>query len=367
MLLNEGVRQGIPGIAASIARPEGVLWDGTAGWANLQSEQPVCADQLFGIGSITKTFVAVVILQLVEERRLRLEDTPSELLGELVRDIPNADCATIAELLNHTSGVPSWEDNGEWIRDGRGQRLDVDRIWSKTAPLEYIRGQPPFAAPGEKFGYSNTNYTLLGLVIEQVTGEDAARAIRNRILEPLALNNVYLEGFEPLPAGRMPHRYQWATPDFHRSAGAHAAFFEVRPGLLDVSSSNLSVEWTAGGMVATAHDLALYGNALREGKLVQSRSMRFMTEWFPAGKSFQIGHNLIREAHPSGFALIGHDGGVLGFSATLYWVEGADGVVAAMCNVGAVHSGHVPQALNSVTKSAKFVEAARQLTRENWT
>jgi D-alanyl-D-alanine carboxypeptidase len=200
------------------------------------------------------------------------------------------------------------------------------------------------------------------MIIEKVTGKDAVDEIYRRILEPLGLKDIYLEGFEPVPRDRLPHRYHWATPDFRRDAGVNAAFPEVNSGLIDVTHSNLSVEWTAGGIVATARDLALYGAALRDGKLLKPKSMQFMTQWFPTGKDTQVGHNLFREEHPGGFALIGHNGSVLGFSASLYWIEGADAVVAAMCNVGAMHSGEVPNGLNSTVKKKEFLETVLQLT-----
>ena len=279
---------------------------------------------LFGIGSITKTFLAVVTLQLVEEERVHFDDTAASVLGDVVWGTANAEHATIAQLLSHTSGVPSWEDDPNWIRDGRGALLDVDRMWGKSDTLAYIKGHPPVAAPGEIYNYSNTNYILLGLIIEKVTGAAALGEIRKRILKPLGLKDIYLEGFEPVPQDRLSHRYHWATPDFRRDAGVNTAFTELNPMLIDASRSNLSVEWTAGGMVATARDLALYGAALRDGELLTPQSMRFLTQWFPAGEAIQVGHNVFREEHQNGFALIGHNGAVLGFSATLYWIEGAD-------------------------------------------
>jgi D-serine dehydratase len=361
-LLDDGVSLGIPGVSAAVATRDAVVWTGTSGASDLQTGEPVRADMLFGIGSITKTFLAVVTLQLVEEARLRLSDNIAGVLGDVVRGIANAEQATIAQLLNHTSGVPSWEDDPVWIRDGRGASLDVDRVWGKPDTLAYIKGHPPAAMPGEIYSYSNTNYTLLGLIIEKVTGADAVGEIHERILKPLGLKDVYLEGFEPVPEDRLSHRYHWATPGFRRDAGVNAAFAEVRRGLIDVTRSNLSVEWTAGGMVATARDLALYGAALRDGKLLTPQSMQFLTQWLPAGKTMQVGHNVFREEHPDGFTLIGHNGAVLGFSATLYWIEGADAVVTAMCNVGVTHSGEGCKGINSVVKSREFLETVLQLT-----
>ena len=102
-------------------------------------------DMLFGVGSITKTFVAVVILQLAEEGRLDLSATAESVLASGVDGVPNAATATIAQLLNHTGGVPSWEDDPAWIRDGRVDRLDVDRMWDKTATLAYMLTHAPMA------------------------------------------------------------------------------------------------------------------------------------------------------------------------------------------------------------------------------
>jgi len=360
-LLHEAVAEGIPGISTAIATRDGVIWSGVAGKADVQSGTPLGQGMLFGIGSITKTFVAVVILQLVEEGRLDLNATAASLLGTMVEGIPNAGKATIAQLLNHTGGVPSWEDDPLWIREGRGDRLNVNHIWGKTATLPYIKGHAPLAAPGEKFSYANTNFTLLGMIIEKVTGEEAVDEIHRRILTPNALKNVYLEGFEPVPESRLPHRYHWATPDFRQSAGVNVAFPEVRPDFIDASRSNLSVEWTAGGMVATARDLALYAVALRDGRLLSAQSMKFMTEWFPVQEGMQVGHNLFRIESKGGLTTIGHSGDVLGFTGTMYWVEGTDVAVAVLCNVGSMHSGDVPGTAYSVGENRRFIELAMRV------
>ena len=353
--LDCGVEEGLPGISAAIAGRAGLRWTGVSGLADINSHRYVRSDMLYGVGSITKTFIAVIVLQLAEEGHLQLHHTVADVLGAAAEGVPNAEFATIAQLLRHTSGVPSWEDNPTWIRDGRGASLDVERIWDKTDALSYIAYHPPIGLPGEKFSYSNSNYTLLGLIIEKATGQDLVREIKSRILEPLSLKDVYLEGFEPVPQDRLPHRYHWATANYGRVAGLNDAFREVRPGLIDVTCSNLSVEWAAGGIVATAGDLAVFGAALRDGKLLLPQSMRVMADWSTIDKNRQIGHNLFREQQGH-FTLIGHDGGVLGFSATLYWIERADAVVVAMSNVGNMHSGEVRKTLTSVVKRADFLE-----------
>jgi CubicO group peptidase (beta-lactamase class C family) len=363
-LLDSAVAKGVPGLSAAVADSSGIVWTGVAGKANLETGAPITPDLLFGMGSITKTFVAVVVLQLVDEGKLSLDATPASLLGSAVDGIPNADRATVAQLLSHTGGVPSWEDDSVWIHEGRGDRLDPKRIWGKTQTLPYIKGHDPLAPPGQLYSYANTNFTLLGMIVEKITGHDAVDEIHQRIFEPLGLHDIHLEGFEPVPQDRLPHRYHWATPDFRRDAGVNAAFPEVRPDLIDASASNLSVEWTAGGMIATARDLARYGEALRDGKLLSPAMMKVLTDWQPAGNSGQVGHNVFRRQVPDGGPfLIGHSCDVLGFTGALYWVEGRDVVVAVLANVGAMHAGKVPGTAYTVARDPRFVALATEVAR----
>lgn len=364
-LLEERVAYGSPGMSAAVVSGGQVVWTGTAGTADLKTGKPVTPDMLFGIGSITKVFVAVVVMQLAEEGRLDVNDTAAKLLDPAdVEGIANADTATLAHLLAHTSGIPSWEDDPVWIRAGRGDQLDPARIWGKQDPLAYIRGHAALSPPGERYSYSNTNFTLLGMVIEKVTGRSAVSEIHARILDPLGLKDIYLEGFEPVPQARLPHRYHWDTEAFRRDAGVNAAFPVARPGLIDATGSNLSVEWTAGGMVATPSDIARFASALRDGRLLKPESLAFMQAWQPTSERAQVGHSLFRTEFENGAAptVIGHTGGVLGFGAWLYWIEDQDIVLAVTENVGTMHVGKVaPTPGRRVVGRDEFVKAASEL------
>ena len=117
--------------------------------------------------------------------------------------------------------------------------------------------------------------------------------------------------------------------------------------------------------MATARDLALYAVALRDGRLLSSQSMEFMTEWSPADEGWQVGHNLFRHQYPDGLVVVGHDGDVLGFSAALYWVEDTDTVVAVLCNVGSMHSGKVPGTAYSVLEKREFIDLAVRVAPSN--
>lgn len=353
VLLARAVAAGCPGMAAAVADRRGVVWTGAAGWADVGRRVPLSAEDVFPIGSISKTFTAVVILQLAAEGRLSLDATAADVLGAAaVAGIANADAATLDQLLSHTGGVPSWEDDPAWIREGRGARYDPTRRWAKTDVLAYVRGpgHAPLSTPGAAFHYANTNYTLLGMVVERVAGRAAEAEIRRRVLRPLGLRRTGFEGLERRHAPR-PRRYHYATDTFRRDAGVSPRFPEVRPGLIEVSASEVALEWTAGGMVSTVRELALFGLALRQGRLLPPAAMRRLMAWRalpgevdPAGRPAraEVGHGLFRIQRPGGPVLIGHGGDVLGSTGELCWMEAGDVLVAVLANVGTMHAGETP-------------------------
>ncbi len=359
-ILAGSVTAGVPGLSATIATADR-HWNLTAGLVD--EVAPVEPSHIFGIGSITKVFVAVVILQLVEEGKLHLSDTVGKVLSSgLYRDIDNAASATVERLLSHHAGIDSWEDDPVWIREGRGDRLDPGHVWGKAEPSEYIR-RPRRTAPNPgEYGYSNTNYTLLGLMIEKATGSTAEGEMRRRILGPLGMEHTFLEGFEPRSNRRVAtRRYHWATDTFCENAGFPGAFTK-HGQLIDCTGSNLSVEWTAGGMVSSASDLVKFAVALRDGKLLRPESMAFMTEWSPITETEEMGHGIFRRKDGADDAWIGHNGSVLGFTAALWWKEKGDAVIAVVGNVGTVHCGKVPSSAAHVVLNTDIFEVVTELS-----
>jgi len=341
-----GIAMGMPGISVAIGLGDSLAWAGTAGCSDISRRVPVEIDDRFGVGSITKTFVATVILQLVEEGKLDLEKTPQDYLDlEIVRAVPNTGTATLRQLLNHQSGIPTWEFQEDWIRRGRGEQMELGRVWGKTETLEYCTGDLLLATnePGERYSYSNTNYTLLGLIIEAVTGNDAAAEIRSRLLEPLGLEDTFLESFEEVPGGYV-HHYHYATPRFQEVAGVHRGFPEIRPYLVESTAGNLSPEWTAGGIVTSASDLVRWAQALRDGELLGPEMHREYLTYYPpreprGGRSQYMQGISRTESYYDDYAILGHGGGTLGFTAGMYWLEDTDIVLVVLTNVGQMHSG----------------------------
>ncbi|KAF2484735.1 beta-lactamase/transpeptidase-like protein [Neohortaea acidophila] len=363
-LLDESVAAGVPGISAAIQTSTGTQWDLSAGYADIQTKAAIDKTTAFGIGSITKPFVAVLTLQLVQEGRLNLSDHAKSLLSaDVLHGIQHAEEATIAQLLSHTGGITSWEDDRQWQKDGRGENIQPSKIWQKSETLDYVRraGEDTGLKPGP-FHYANTNYTLLGLIIEEITKSTAEAEIRRRILEPLQMADTYFEGFEQPRVDRTPHRYHWSTPTFHQTAGFSPHHKPVRDDLVDVTGTNLSVSWTAGGMISTPTDLLKFANGLREGKLLNAQSMAALMDWQPAFENIDMGRGVSR-LRDSGLpgTWVGHNGGVLGFTAAWWWDYEGTCAVSVLANVGSSHAGDVPSHAARVAIKTKFLRLAAEL------
>jgi D-alanyl-D-alanine carboxypeptidase len=344
-----GICMGIPGISAAIGVGDRVVWTGTAGYSDISRKIPVKSDHRFGIGSITKTFVARVILQLVEEGLLELDKTPIDYLDlDIVQRVPNTDKATLRQLLNHQSGIPTWEFQPDWIRKGRGDQMKLGYVWRKTETLEYVarEGMTAEFKPGKRYSYSNTNYTILGLVIEAVTGNSVAAEIRERILQPLNFEDTYLESFEKIP-GSYVHHYHYATPHFNKAAGVHRGFTQIRSYVVESTPANLSPEWAAGGMVSSASDLVRWAQAIRDGELLSPEMQSEVFTYYPPEKSQSSRFKYMQgvmwiDNYYQDHAAFGHSGGTLGFTAMMYWLEDIDITVVLLTNIGGMHSGLNP-------------------------
>ena len=341
-ILQAGVGRGFPGMSMAIASDGDVIWCGTAGHANLERDIAMQDHNLLGIGSITKTYVAVLALQLADEGKLDLESVISNLLpSEFLLDVFNADDTKVRHLLNHTSGIPTWEFNKAWIKDGRGASMDLNRVWGKTEAMAYLHGHQANRGPsGERYSYSNTNHTLLGLIIEHVSGNELVDEIRDRILRPLCLVDTFLNGFEPVPSDRLACGYHLANNSFVTAAGVNRAFPRVTEDLIRISGANWSVEWAAGGLQATASDLARFADAGIHCWSLGDESVDYLHDFQATGiDGLEVGHGIFRRfSHQVGRNILTHGGDVLGYSGTMGWFE--DGRIAwsILTNRGTMHS-----------------------------
>ncbi|KUF15974.1 serine hydrolase domain-containing protein [Streptomyces silvensis] len=246
-----------------------------SGTADLTSRAPVPWDAYYRIGSDTKPFTATVVLQLVGEGRIALDDTVERLLPGLVTGNGNdGRRITLADLLRQTSGLNDYVAVAGGADDftPEGYRKGRFRV---TSPREQVRdalGEPPLwlpdpaAPPGKRrWGYSNTNYVLLGLVVEQVTGHPWAQEIHERVVAPLRLTRTLVPGtsaYVPQP-----------------TAAAYTQF----PGRAGLTDTSLATGGGAdGGLISTPHDLAVFLRALLGGQLLRPDQLAAMKETVPA-------------------------------------------------------------------------------------
>jgi D-alanyl-D-alanine carboxypeptidase len=292
--LDQLAGNGAAGVLAEV-RDAAWTWRGSAGVAELGTSRPVPAGGRFRMGSVTKTFVATVMLQLVAERRVRLHDTVQRWLPGL---LPGGDRITLRHLLQHTSGLVNYNDRYYELYPTTADLLRVrDRFWSPHELLALTEGQPALFEPGTAWAYSNTNYIVAGLVIEQVTGDRYATEISRRILDPLGLRRTLLPGDDPRIPG--PHSHGYLPAD---QTGEP----------VDVSRFNPSIAWAAGEMVSTTADLNRFFDALLGGRLLPPALLAEMKTVFSGEDQFGLG--LLRLLLPGVQPLWGFTGGIFGYT-----------------------------------------------------
>jgi D-alanyl-D-alanine carboxypeptidase len=293
-LLNAVHEAGMPGVFAEVrAQRRREL---AAGFADVETMRPVQPWLQHRVGSITKSLVATVVLQLVGERRLRLDDLVSRHLPQL-----NTGRVTVRMLLNHTSGI------GNYTNELFKSAEDLISVGTRTfTPIELARlglSMPPTADPGAAWSYTNTGYLLLGMIVERLTGRRYATEIQRRILLPLGLWRSYFPGTDPHIRG--PH------------SKAYVPWLDGT--LRDFSVYNMSWAWAAGELVSTPQDLNRFYRALLAGRLLRRDLLDEMRTTVPmdpaAPEDGGYGLGLYWVGLPNGPAW-GHDGGVIG-QATL--------------------------------------------------
>jgi D-alanyl-D-alanine carboxypeptidase len=305
--LDRVVAAGVPG-AVVLVRAGGRTTRLTAGYGALRSKRPMRAEDRFRVGSITKSFVATVVLQLVAERRLALEDPVERWLPGLV---PDGERITVRQLLNHTSGLFAFGADRGFVSEASRDPL---RVWAPRQIISIATAHPPMFAPGARWSYSDTNYFVLGLIVERVTGRPLAADLERRILAPLRLRAT------SLPAG----------PDI---AGPHAHGYFLRP-LQDVTVGSPSVQWAAGALVSDADDVARFFRALLGGRLVRPDLLALMRTTVAApqlGPGAAYGLGLLRVGGPCG-ALWGHTGASPGYVADALNSRGGTRQVVVLAN-----------------------------------
>ena len=322
ILRNTVKNKGVSGLQAAVRLPSGKTWLGSAGKAEFTPDRPVEDDTAFAIASITKTFIAALILQLAEEGKLDLD----EPFGSYEPNAPRNKVATIRQLLSHTSGIYNYFEHprygkaaGAWLRERSAPGLlSREHRWTFEEIMGLVKSG--YCKTGECYHYSNTNYVILGRVAEVAGGAPLHKQLRQRFFKPLGMADTVYQPAErpPLDAAHGHWNYGTGYSDHTRSA-------RVVPFMAAVS-----VAGAAGAIASTARDLSIWADALYGGKVLSDESLNQMTTFLQPGL-YGLGTDVASFAGNRGH---GHRGGLRGFESSM-WYFPRDGVsVVLLSNQG---------------------------------
>jgi D-alanyl-D-alanine carboxypeptidase len=296
---------------------------GTSGVADLEAGGAVDVDGYFRMGSNTKTFVAVVVLQLVAEGRLSLDDTVQRWLpGVVTGNGNNGAAVTVRQLLQHTSGIHNYTDDlaARINSVEEYQKLRFESFTPRQLVAMAMAHEPDFA-PGQGWNYSNTNYVLTGMIINKVTGRNWASEVHDRIIRPLGLRHTFAPGADT----RLPRPH------------ASAYLFLDRDTPIETADANLTWADAAGSLVSTASDLSRFWDAIGRGTLLppaQQKQMRttvLATAFQDDRPGLRSGLGLEFAPLTCGGGYWSHDGDVPGFTTrTAVSEDGRDTVVISI-------------------------------------
>jgi D-alanyl-D-alanine carboxypeptidase len=303
------IGQKLPGVIATVITPEG-RWTGAAGTVSVGSDKAPAATDYTRIGSLTKTMTATILLQLVGEGLLSLDDP----ISMYVPDSPNGS-ATLRQLADMTSGIPSYSTDKDWQAAYFG---DPSTVFTSQDLLNYAKTLPLDGAPGEVWVYSNTNYILLGMVIQQVLSQSIADVFSERIFEPLGMTNtVYPNGSPVMDEPRLSGVTVQGQP-----TGTVAYATDWNP-----SFGN-----TAGEVISTLDDLTLWAHALFTGEgvltpeLQQLRRDSILSS--PPPNTADAGYGIGWGQRPDGWW--GHSGTIPGYTTSVFHSYDEDATIVVV-------------------------------------
>lgn len=302
----------VPGITVGVWTKD-FTYKKSVGKADLLTGTDRKFDDKIRIGSISKTFVATVILQLVDEGRINLDDP----LSKYYPDYPDSENITIRQMLDMTSGIPDYIEDPVVLKSFVYDRTD---IYTLEQLYEITKKMKPSFPPGTGWEYSNGNYNILGMMIEKVTGNKIQDEINYRILEPLKLYNT-----------------SYPTTAFMEGQYSHGYMKDTVTGeLVDVTTIDPSITWAAGCMISDIDDLKIYSVALATGTMLSKTTQEERLKFINPGTNPFIKYGL-GIFSLEGF--IGHNGGITGYNTTMCYNPALDAIIIVSVNEYGVDGG----------------------------
>ncbi|MDX2964526.1 serine hydrolase [Streptomyces acidiscabies] len=330
--LKAAMAQGAPGAMARFVGPSGVQVR-TAGVLDRESGAPMDIHARFRIGSVSKTFSSVVLLQLVQEGKLTLDAPVNEYLPGLLPD----DRITVRNLLTHRSGLADYTDD-MFEHTVPGFEAVRNRVFSYQELLDLSLALPRTTEPGVSYRYSNTNFVVVGMLIEKLTGTPVAAQYQKRIFKPLGLRDTLYVHPET------------KIPGFHVRGYLHPD--EAGAPLVDSTEQTVSWAQSAGAVISSPADLNTFTTALMRGKLLSPEmldAMRTVTPTDTTNTRF-YGLGLRRYDLTCGVQVFGHTGTVQGFYTYTFATKDGKRALSAMANTS--NKGSANTALGGTLEAA---------------
>ena len=316
-----------PGGTAGFVLADGTSFGIAVGVSDRTTNTPMKPSDRLLLGSVGKTYASAVALQMIAEGRFGLDDTLEKFFGKepWFGRIANASAITVRHLMTHTSGLVRYEFNPKFTTDLSAQ---PDKVWSGVDRLSYLfDAKPPFA-PGAGWEYSDTNYIVLGMIIEQVAKGSYYDELRKRILVPFGLKDTV-----PADSRTVQGLVQGYAGPNNPFGGKDEMITDGRFAV------NPQFEWTGGGLAVTALDLARWGKVLYEGKVLTPQSMALLLDGVQAklGPESKYGLGVIIRPSPLGITY-GHSGFMPGYQTELMYFPELKTSVAVQVNSSAPRS-----------------------------
>ncbi|WP_240529688.1 serine hydrolase domain-containing protein [Streptomyces mangrovisoli] len=328
--LDAVLAKGAPGAMARID-DGGTVHTAARGLADLATHRAISSSDRFRIGSVTKTFSTVVLLQLADAHRLDLDASVDHYLPGLLPDRG----ITVRHVLSHRSGLHDYTD--ELFSDSvAGFESVRDKVFTYRQLVNLSLREPRTNAPGAAYSYSNTNFVVAGMLIEKLTGHSVRTEYENRIFKPLRLTDTFYVHPATTVPGRHAHGY--LTPD--RSGAA----------LVDATDQTVSWAQSAGAIISSTRDLNTFLSALARGQLTSAAQLKQMEHWERVNATTAYGLGFRRRTLSCGAQVYGHTGAVQGYYTYAFTTKDGRRSLTALANTS--NNGAVLTALGRTLEAA---------------
>ncbi|MEA3452179.1 MAG: serine hydrolase domain-containing protein, partial [Bacteroidota bacterium] len=323
-ILDKYTNLGLPGLSLAVHTNTNGIWIGSSGYSCLEDKIKMKSCNVHHSASIAKTYIATAVLILVDQNKLDLKDLAKKYLPETVySNVSNAELATIEQLLNHRSGIYNFDDNLKVYVNSFNSLYGV----SSTLELieKYVYGIDAYFEVGQDYHYSNTNYTLLGMIIEDVSGMSLGKFIEDNIITPLNLKETY-------------YKNSLDYPEIPNLVNSYYELYENNlSNCSDIQRHFADLAKGHEGMIASPNDFAIFIKNLVTGNILSPEMTEIMINSTNVD-DYGLGIYTFETDYGNG---VGHSGGAIGTMTYAIYFPDSDISFALACNFGPVFGGEL--------------------------